>query len=39
MLSYLTHGRQKFEVVSPNSTKNFFSDRGTLKRGIPQAKF
>jgi hypothetical protein len=30
--SYLTHRRQKVEIKSPNSTQNFFSGWGTLKR-------
>jgi len=33
---YLTSRRHKFEVQSPNATKNFFSDWGTLKLGVPQ---
>jgi hypothetical protein len=28
--------RQEVEVTSPNSTKNFISDCGTLKHGVPQ---
>ena len=35
-MSYLTNRGHKVEVKSPNSTKNFFSDWGTLKYGIPQ---
>jgi hypothetical protein len=34
--SYLTNRRQKVEVKSHNTTQNFFSDWGTLKRGLPQ---
>jgi len=33
---YIRNRRQKVEVTSPNSTKNIFSDWGTLKHGIPQ---
>ena len=34
--SSLSNRRQKFEVKSPNTTKNFFSDWGTLKNGVHQ---
>jgi hypothetical protein len=33
---YVRNRRQKVEVTSPNSTKNIFSDWGTLKHGVPQ---
>jgi len=31
--------RQKLEVTSPNSTKNFFSACGNLKHGVPNDQF
>ena len=33
--SYLTNGRQKVEVKSPNSAQTFSSVKGILKHGIP----
>jgi hypothetical protein len=33
---YLTNRQQKVKIRSPNSTKNFFSDWGTMKHGVPQ---
>jgi Reverse transcriptase (RNA-dependent DNA polymerase). len=34
--SYLTNRRQKVEVISPNTTKNIFSDWGKQKYGVHQ---
>jgi hypothetical protein len=34
--SYLTNRRQKVEIKSRNETRNFFSDWGKLKHGVPQ---
>ena len=34
--SYSTNRRQKIDVKSPNTNKNFFSDWGTLKHGGSQ---
>jgi len=34
--SYLTNRRQKFEVKSPNSIQNFFSDWDTVEHRVPQ---
>jgi hypothetical protein len=34
--SYLTNRRQKVEISSPSSTKNFFCDWDTLKHGVSQ---
>ena len=33
---YVRKRRHKVKLTSPNSTKNFFPDCGTLKHGVPQ---
>ena len=36
---FVGNRRQKVEVTSPNSTKNFFSAFSTLKHGDPKDQF